>query len=262
MVSREEDAGLGMVAALEDQSEHDIVTLQDAYGKLAPGAEVLMNAQIQERPYRDFLMHQQGFLSGKTEGDLDSVPGYYGGTASYKFVQDAKHLNKIRVTRYTLHRDLGHHYDEYGRVKPESVAGLREESLAVARAVPSVPYSSVGPDMAFKEADQYGAFLPTMRPFAARPPLYDRMRASPYGAFSPYGAPYAPYGSRIPPPGMPSRSGGMEYGGLDGMYRPPSSLASRLNPQRSEGADLFNRVNRPFRSADAFGPGRPVVDSL
>jgi hypothetical protein len=266
MVSREEDAGLGQVAALEDQSEHDIVALQDAYGYLPPGSEVLVNAQIQERPYRDFLMHQQGFLSGKTEGDLDSVPGYYGGTASYKFVQNAKHLNKLRVTRYTLHRDLGHHYDEYGRVQPESVAGLREESLAAAKAVPYVPYSSVGPDMAFKEADQYGAFLPTMRPFASRPLPYDRMRTSPYGAFSPYGSPYgvSSYGPRVMPSSrMPFRSG-YEYGGLgmDAMYRPPSSLASRLNPQRSEGADLFNRVNRPFRSADAFGPGRPSVDNL
>jgi hypothetical protein len=45
-------------------------------------------------------MKQQGLFSGKTEGDLDSVPGYYGGTASYKFVQNAKALNQHRVQRY------------------------------------------------------------------------------------------------------------------------------------------------------------------
>jgi hypothetical protein len=45
-------------------------------------------------------MHLQGMFSGKVEGDLDSVPGYYGGTASYKWVQNAKALNHLRVARH------------------------------------------------------------------------------------------------------------------------------------------------------------------
>jgi len=45
-------------------------------------------------------MHQQGLFSGKTEGDLESIPGYYGGTASYQFVQNAKALNQHRVVRH------------------------------------------------------------------------------------------------------------------------------------------------------------------
>jgi hypothetical protein len=241
-----------------DHTMHDAIVTADSIDvyapgeALAPGAEVLMHAQIQERPHRDFLMHQQGFMSGKTEGDLDSVPGYYAGTASYKFVQNAKHLNKLRVTRYTLHRDLGRHYDEYGRVVPESVASLREESLAVAKTVPAVRYSSVGPDMAFKEADQYGAYLSTMRPFAPQRSMYDRMRTSPYG-FSPYGPRGMPYDMRMP--GAYDRMGDMYRGG-------PSTLSSRLNPRLSEGADLFNRLNRPLRSEDAFGSDRRPVDRL
>jgi len=245
-----------------DYTTHDAIAIADGSDVylggevLAPGAEVLMHAQIQERPHRDFLMHQQGFLSGKTEGDLDSVPGYYAGTASYKFVQNARHLNKLRVTRFKLHRDLGRHYDEYGRVVPDSFASLREESLASAKTVPAVPYSSVGPDMAFKEADQYGAYLSTMRPFASQRPLFDRMRTSPYGAYSPYGLRGMPYGSR----GVPEEFGA--YGRMDSMYRAPSTLAGRLNPRLSEGADLFNRVNRPLRSEDAFGSDRRPVDGL
>jgi hypothetical protein len=256
-----------------DHTTHDAIAIADGSDVylggevLAPGAEVLMHAQIQERPHRDFLMHQQGFMSGKTEGDLDSVPGYYAGTASYKFVQNAKHLNKLRVTRYTLHRDLGRHYDEYGRVVPESFASLREESLASAKAVPAVPYSSVGPDMAFKEADQYGAYLSTMRPFASQRPLYDRMRTYPMGAYSPYGLRGMPsgYSSRgmLDEYGMRGVSPGYSpYGAYGSMYRPPSTLASRLNPQLSEGADLMNRVNRPLRSEDAFRSDRRPVDSL
>lgn len=65
-----------------------------------PGSAILTNRQIADTPDRDFLMHQQGLFSGKTEGDLDSVPGYYAGTASYKFVQNARALNQHRVQRY------------------------------------------------------------------------------------------------------------------------------------------------------------------
>ena len=65
-----------------------------------PGSAILVTRQIADTPDRDFLMHQQGLFSGKTEGDLDSVPGYYAGTASYKFVQNARALNQHRVQRY------------------------------------------------------------------------------------------------------------------------------------------------------------------
>ena len=65
-----------------------------------PGSAILKDRQIADTPDRDFLMHQQGLFSGKTEGDLDSVPGYYAGTASYKFVQNARALNQHRVQRY------------------------------------------------------------------------------------------------------------------------------------------------------------------
>lgn len=64
-----------------------------------PGSEILWGRSEANRPDRNFLLHQQGFFSGKTEGDLDSVPGFYGGTASYRFVQNAKALNKLRVNR-------------------------------------------------------------------------------------------------------------------------------------------------------------------
>ena len=64
-----------------------------------PGSEILWGRSEANRPDRNFLLHQQGFFSGKTEGDLDSVPGFYGGTASYRFVQNAKAMNKLRVSR-------------------------------------------------------------------------------------------------------------------------------------------------------------------
>jgi len=66
----------------------------------APGSAILMGAKIRNRPHRDYLMRQQGLFSGKTEGDLDSIPGYYGGTASIRFVQNAKAVNQHRVLRY------------------------------------------------------------------------------------------------------------------------------------------------------------------
>jgi hypothetical protein len=84
----------------------------------APPAAILKALQFEDIPDREFLMKQQGFFSGKTEGDLDSVPGYYGGTASYKFVQNAKALNKQRVQRH--------------------LKSLRHEETAVERILPSL----------------------------------------------------------------------------------------------------------------------------
>jgi hypothetical protein len=249
----------GAVSELKDNTIHDAIAIADStklyLGRgaiLAPGSEILVDAQIQERPHRDFLMHQQGFMSGKTEGDLDSVPGYYGGTASYKFVQNAKHLNQIRVTRYKLSRALGEHHDEYGRVVSDTPAAkLRNEALAAAKAVPFVPYSSVGPDMAFKEAGEYGAFLGTHRPFRPEVMPYDQFRS----ARSPYM--YSPYGALGMPGGMPGGlagkygySGAMNrYGGYSGSQL-PSTLQQRLNPTKTR-AQIYNEINRNYPTGTA-----------
>jgi len=83
-----------------------------------PGSAILQMRQIADTPDRDFLLNQQGLFSGKSEGDLDSVPGYYGGTASYKFVQNAKALNQHRVQRY--------------------LKSTRREEMAVERLLPSL----------------------------------------------------------------------------------------------------------------------------
>ena len=263
MVSREDGAGgadgADLVAELKDHTDHDVLTLWGSSETLPPGSEILTFRQVEERPYRDFLMHQQGFLSGKTEGDLDSVPGYYAGTASYKFVQNARHLNQMRVTRYTLSRTLGEHHDEYGRVVSDSPAAtLRAEVLAAAKAVPFVPYSSVGPDMAFKEAGEYGAFLGTHRPFRPDALPYDEIRNMryPYGVggmdalrgsmYGPMGVPkggfaggpMGRYGSRYGSPYSPYSS----YGGLSMM---PSTLQQRLNPTKTR-AQIYNELNRPL----------------
>jgi hypothetical protein len=65
-----------------------------------PGSAILKHRAMDDTPPRDYLMNLQGMFSGKTEGDLDSVPGYYGGTASYRFVQNARALNQHRVIRH------------------------------------------------------------------------------------------------------------------------------------------------------------------
>jgi hypothetical protein len=83
-----------------------------------PGSAILQMRQIADTPDRDFLLNQQGLFSGKSEGDLDSVPGYYGGTASYKFVQNARALNQHRVQRY--------------------LKSTRREEMAVERLLPSL----------------------------------------------------------------------------------------------------------------------------
>lgn len=66
----------------------------------APGSEILKFRQMGDTPERDYLMHLQGLFSGKATGDLDSVPGYYGATTSYRFVQNAHALNQHRLVRY------------------------------------------------------------------------------------------------------------------------------------------------------------------
>jgi hypothetical protein len=239
-----------------DYTTHDAIAIADSAKEhlepgaiLEPGSEILMYAQIQERPHRDFLMHQQGFMSGKTEGDLDSVPGYYGGTASYKFVQNARHLNQMRVTRYKLSRDLGEHHDEYGRVMSDTPAAkLRADALAAAKKVPFVPYSSVGPDMAFKEAGEYGAFLGTHRPFRPEALPYDMLRSA--------RAPYSPYGALGIPGGVMGKygyDGGLDrygamsrFGGYGDRYgRLPSTLYQRLNPTKTR-AQLYNELNQNY----------------
>jgi hypothetical protein len=61
-----------------------------------PGSAILFARQEHERPD---LMHQQGLYSGKTVGDLDSVPGFYGGTKSYKWVQNTRATTQHRIVR-------------------------------------------------------------------------------------------------------------------------------------------------------------------
>jgi hypothetical protein len=77
-----------------------MVSLVDDIESEIPGSLILKGRQFEDVPDRDFLMHQQGLFSGKTVGDLDSVPGYYGGTASYKFVQNAHVFKQHRRVRY------------------------------------------------------------------------------------------------------------------------------------------------------------------
>lgn len=98
-----------MVSVMEDMGEElfyteDDVNFTDADMLLwyeTPGSEILHVRIAQDAPDRDnYLMEQQGFFSGKNEGDLDSVPGYYGATASYKFVQNARALTQHRVVRH------------------------------------------------------------------------------------------------------------------------------------------------------------------
>jgi hypothetical protein len=205
-----------------------------------PGSAILTVRQIEERPHRDFLMHQQGFLSGKTEGDLDSVPGYYGGTASYKFVQNAKHLNQLRVTRYKTNYVLGKHYDEYGRVVSDSPASqIRMEALEAAKAVPSTPYSSVGPDMAFKHAGEHGAFVPN---------VFGMHYGADRGAFA---VPSSSLADRLSKPVAGFRDG--VY--VPNIYVPPSHLKELLNPIRSEGEQFLQDINapKPLEFYDSYG---------
>lgn len=61
-----------------------------------PGSAILFARQEHERPD---LMHQQGLFSGKTVGHLDSVPGFYGGTKSYKWVQNTRATTQHRLVR-------------------------------------------------------------------------------------------------------------------------------------------------------------------
>jgi hypothetical protein len=77
-----------------------MVSLIDDIESELPGSLILKGRQFADVPDKDFLMHQQGLYSGKTVGDLDSVPGYYGGTASYKFVQNAHVFRQHRRVRY------------------------------------------------------------------------------------------------------------------------------------------------------------------
>ena len=262
----DEEAAAYAVAEIMDHSAHDAVNFaSETMGAdtMPPGSEILTYRQIEERPHRDFLMHQQGFLSGKTSGDLDSVPGYYAGTASYRFVQNAKHLNQLRVTKFKMNYTLGEHYDEYGRVMSDSPAArLRGEVLAEAKKIPFEPYTSIGPDMAFKEADQYGAFLATQRPFQAPRYPYDRARMGGYpgypGGVYGVGEDMSPGMAGYPRSGYP-RSG---YGfGSAFPYnspfanpsRLPSTLQSRLNPAISRELGGFNELNRPQRAGEMSG---------
>ena len=74
-----------------------------------PGSAILKRRQFEDIPPFDFLMHQQGpFFSGKSVGDLDSVPGYYGATADVRFVQNANAVQRIKRAR------VAHNMRTYG----------------------------------------------------------------------------------------------------------------------------------------------------
>ncbi len=154
--------GTDAVNRLYEEAElHDAITLSNSVNEWnsIPGSEILVTRQIAERPHRDFLMHQQGFLSGKTEGDLDSVPGYYGATRSYKWVQNAKALQQHRVKRVEQDRTLGRHYDEYGRYTKQDALVVRAAAFKAAASVPFTPYSSMARGVAYKHAGEYGAYF-------------------------------------------------------------------------------------------------------
>jgi hypothetical protein len=109
----------------------------------APAA-ILKYIQMEDMPDRaNYLMNQQGLFSGKTEGDLDSVPGYYGGTASYKFVQNARAMNQTRVQRH--------------------LKSLRQEERAVERILPSLTPSEARVN-AYKQAQRFRSAKPLKGP--------------------------------------------------------------------------------------------------
>jgi hypothetical protein len=127
------------------------------YLETAPAA-ILFARQYEERPADDFLLTQQGFFSGKSEGDLDSVPGFYGGTASYKFVQNIKALQQHRVVRY---RQAKREHDRVVGIRPTLMPSeARIEAYNKARgadeAKPVLKGTPRGP--VFKRADEFGAF--------------------------------------------------------------------------------------------------------
>jgi len=110
----------------------------------APGSEVLKYRQMGDTPEPEYLMHLQGFFSGKSVEDLDSVPGYYGGTASYQFVQNAYALNQHRVLRHLMGDEVDDNNGGVPAVPPTLQSHLtpsaaRIEAYEHARAVSKRP---------------------------------------------------------------------------------------------------------------------------
>jgi hypothetical protein len=119
-----------------------------------PGSAILKRRQFEDVPAFDFLMHQQGpFFSGKSVGDLDSVPGYYGATASVKFVQNAQAMKQIRKAR------AAHNIQKYGVLATpfeKRLEALRS-SVMFAPKAPRAPNVSKARGYAFKYAGEVGA---------------------------------------------------------------------------------------------------------
>lgn len=118
------------------------------------GSAILKRRQFEDVPRKNFLMHQQGLFSGKTVGDLDSVPGYYGGTASIRFVQNAHAIRNIKKTR------VKYNLQQYGKVSAPFEKRLEAYRIAAdlhkpATGRPMVVSAARGPS--FKYAGQYGA---------------------------------------------------------------------------------------------------------
>lgn len=126
----------------------EVVTWNDT-----PGSTILKLRQFEDIPEYDFLMHPQGFFSGKTVGDLHSVPGYYGATTDKRFVQNARAVTNIRRSH------AKHNVQRYG-----TLSAPFEKRLEAYRAAallrpkeerPVLKSKAHGPR--FKFADQYGA---------------------------------------------------------------------------------------------------------
>jgi len=136
------------VGTQEAKMVSEVVTWNDT-----PGSTILMLRQYEDIPAYDFLMHPQGFFSGKTVGDLYSVPGYYGATTDKRFVQNARAVTNIRRSH------AKHNVQRYG-----TLSAPFEKRLEAYRAAallrpkverPMLKSKAHGPR--FKFADQYGA---------------------------------------------------------------------------------------------------------
>lgn len=156
----------------------------------APGSEILKYRQAGDTPASDYLMTlPQGMFSGKAVGDLDSVPGYYGGTASYKFVQNAHALNQARLIR---HFEFGEEEEEeeltpseLDAIKQDALSGIVLPTLtpsesrieayeAAKRMGQRPPLKGPARGYKYKVADQYGA---------RKQPKFRRIRRETKGAY-------------------------------------------------------------------------------
>lgn len=127
-----------------------------------PGSAILKGHQISDSPPADFLMHPQGLFSGKVEGDLDSVPGYYGGTASYKWVQNARALTQHRLQRVKAAKARNEHLPFDFEFPPRhglspSDARIAAFQAAKARQAKKETRKTPARGQRYKSSDEFGA---------------------------------------------------------------------------------------------------------